>query len=512
MGFPTIIVSLLLALLMPLSATAAEVPLWGRYEVVLPDTTYAGNPFDVELEGVFTHTATGRALTVLGFYAGANTWKIFFMPEAVGEWTFSTRSADPDLDGQLGSLTCVSSALPGRLAAEGNRWRFSNGEYDAPILIPSREYLKSTEIADGVGDFIVWADDIVGARILGTTLVYFSHPEAASVYLPGQEGDAFNIPMWDRLNTHYDAMRERGMGHYIMFFSDDAESPSRNGIAPNSKREQRLFRYALARFGAYPIVFWDTGIDISEYRDQDWIHGFAKWFNTYDPWQHPVSSRSGGGSGGTQPLTGSYWSDGTAGLPDHATFVSTWLSRTVPTAFTDRWREGDSRGGWTRSKLRRAAWEIGLVGGSAIYVSDALHSGYLNSDYATVFDAAPDFGFASRFFRERVDQLGLLEPHDELISTSSAGTNVLAARLGREYVAYIGGGGGFSVDLSDAVQSLTAVWYDPRSGLTTPERTITVPSGEELFVPPGSGDWVLHINLGQSDTSAPAQPEDLRVD
>ena len=34
--------------------------------------------------------------------------------------------------------------------------------------------------------------------------------------------------------------------------------------------ELRLFWYAVARFSAYPIVVWDTGIDIGETRSSQW--------------------------------------------------------------------------------------------------------------------------------------------------------------------------------------------------------------------------------------------------
>jgi len=64
---------------------------------------------------------TGRTLDHIGYYAGNDTWKINFMPDEIGDWTFSTTSTDGDLDGQVGSFSVIESELPGPLRGVGNR-------------------------------------------------------------------------------------------------------------------------------------------------------------------------------------------------------------------------------------------------------------------------------------------------------------------------------------------------------------------------------------------------------
>jgi hypothetical protein len=184
---------------------------WKRFAVAYHNPSFSGNPFDLAFHGVFTHQASGRTLKQLGFYAGSNIWKIYFMPDRTGPWTFTTESPDADLDNKTGSFICLPSALPGRLFAEGNRWKLEDGNFDAPIMIPVREWFKRTPTANGVGHFIQWAKDKVGARLIGTTLVYFTHATDAVPYR-----EEFNIPMWDRLNSHFDALRDAGRGHYIL--------------------------------------------------------------------------------------------------------------------------------------------------------------------------------------------------------------------------------------------------------------------------------------------------------
>jgi hypothetical protein len=132
------------------AAFGEDVGKWKRFVVTLPDVTWSGNPFDVALTGTFVNTATGRMVTQLGFYAGDNTWKIFFMPDQTGEWTYTTNSPDNDLNAHSGAFTCIESGLPGQLVPTSKRWLLSDaGKYDNPIMLPVREWFKSTPTAGG---------------------------------------------------------------------------------------------------------------------------------------------------------------------------------------------------------------------------------------------------------------------------------------------------------------------------------------------------------------------------
>ena len=479
-----------------------SVGIWKRFEASFTNESWNGNPFDLEFSATFTHAGSGKKVSQIGFYAGNNTWKLFFMPDALGEWTFTTSSPDAELDGKSGSFECVPSDLPGPLVGDGNRWKLAgSGEYVAPILLPTREWFKRTETANGVDDFIFWAKNSAGALLIGTTLVYFTQAQAEVPYIKGEEGETFNVELWDRLNSHYDMLRDQGLGFYVMFYSDEKESPNAYGIGPQSPEELRLFRYAVARFSAYPIVMWDTGIDIGETRGNDWINWFADWFNANDPWHHPVSSRSGGGSGGTLPKNATYYSDGAATLPDHDVVVNSWNSLSIPLAYTDRWRENYNRGNFDPDKIRWAAWEVGLVGGTAVYLGGNENGGYLNESYATDLIAAPQLEIRDRFFHDQIIDLSKLEPHDEMILSGK--DVVLSADRTREFVAYSRTGGSFSINFSGINGTFTGTWINPRTGDQSSAGVISA-GGDVAFTTPGDSDWVLH--LVSSDASAGGGP------
>ena len=472
-------------------AAGQEIGKWKRFEVIYNNDSWNGNPFDLEFSGVFTHVPSGRKVTQLGFYAGNNIWKLYFMPDELGEWTFTTSSTDPDLDGKTGSFSCVASNLAGPLVASGNRWMLKDsGKVISPIMLATREWFKRTDTDEGIEDFIQWSKDTAGATIIGTTLVYFTQDQSEIPYVKGKEGIEFNIPMWDRLNSHYDMLRDQGLGFYIMFYSDDEESPNTHNITPRSPEEMRLFRYVIARFSAYPIVMWDTGIDIGETRSDEWIDWFATWFKQNDPWQHAVSSRTGGGSGGKFPDSANYYSDGAADLPNRATMVEDWRSRQVPIAYTDRWREYYVRSDFDANKIRTAAWQVALSGGSAVYFGGDDYDGYLGESYAQDLTAASQLGYRTKFLKEQIEDLGLLDPHDERLTSGSGA--ILSANPGVEYIAYDINGGTIGIDLTNDPGSFGAMWLNPRTGDMIELESVN--GGSEYSIStPDDGDWVLYL-------------------
>lgn len=85
--------------------SASSVEQWGLFEVSLKGPS-SGNPFqEVTLKADFSREH--RAVQVKGFYDGDGTYRIRFMPDMQGEWTYRTTSSAPALDGQTGRLTCT---------------------------------------------------------------------------------------------------------------------------------------------------------------------------------------------------------------------------------------------------------------------------------------------------------------------------------------------------------------------------------------------------------------------
>lgn len=81
----------------------ATVEKWGVFEASFEGPS-AGNPYlDIAFDAVFTHKS--REVRVPGFYDGEGIYRIRFMPDTEGEWTFKTRSQTAALDGKTGGFT-----------------------------------------------------------------------------------------------------------------------------------------------------------------------------------------------------------------------------------------------------------------------------------------------------------------------------------------------------------------------------------------------------------------------
>ena len=92
-------------LLSPAIAAAAQtnVEQWGIFEVALPGPTN-GNPFlDVTFSARFTQGT--NTIAADGFYDGDGTYRVRFMPEEQGAWSYTTASSAPELDGKSGAFT-----------------------------------------------------------------------------------------------------------------------------------------------------------------------------------------------------------------------------------------------------------------------------------------------------------------------------------------------------------------------------------------------------------------------
>jgi hypothetical protein len=84
----------------------ATVEKWGVFEAAFSGPSH-GNPYlEIELDAIFSHNS--REVRVPGFYDGDGVYRVRFMPDSEGEWSFKTRSKTGELDGKTGSLTVAA--------------------------------------------------------------------------------------------------------------------------------------------------------------------------------------------------------------------------------------------------------------------------------------------------------------------------------------------------------------------------------------------------------------------
>lgn len=91
----------------------AQTPIWTKLEIRLTSDREYENPIYNVRDFRATFTApSGRTKTVCGFWDGGTEWKIRFMPDETGSWTWISSCSDKSntgLHGKSGSFECVKN-------------------------------------------------------------------------------------------------------------------------------------------------------------------------------------------------------------------------------------------------------------------------------------------------------------------------------------------------------------------------------------------------------------------
>lgn len=272
--------------------TVPTVEKWDHYEHTLkgPDS---GNPFtEVTLTAEFS--LGSRRVPLEGFYDGAGTYKIRFMPDTEGTWEFVTHSNVSELDGATGSLNCTP-------AGKGNH---------GPVRVRSTWHLA---YEDGTPHFsvgttcYVWnhqGDELEEQTLQSLAVAPFNKirmcvfPKSYDWNKNEPERYPFEgtpLEDWDftRLNpehfrhleTRIGQLRDLGIeADLILFHPYDRWGFSDMG----QENDDRYLRYVVARLAAYRNVWWSFA---NEY---DLMHAktVADWDRFFhivqecDPCQH----------------------------------------------------------------------------------------------------------------------------------------------------------------------------------------------------------------------------------
>ena len=277
----------------------SSAPRWGVYEVQLSGPS-AGNPYvDVRLSAEFVH-ADSR-VTVHGFHDGGDSYRIRFMPEHEGEWTFSVSSNAHALNGATGSFMCTAAVAgshgPVRVV-EGFHFAHADGTRFHPF---------------------------------GTTVYGLCHQSEAleQLTLATLERSPFNkvrmcaFPKWYPFNTfeplrHAFEQRPDGTFDLVRFVPEFFSHLERRildlaalGIEvdlilfhPYDKWgysdmpaviDDHYLRYMVARLGAFANVWWSLANEFDfmyDKRDDGWRR-FGDIINTRDPHGHLIGVHNG---------------------------------------------------------------------------------------------------------------------------------------------------------------------------------------------------------------------------
>jgi PKD repeat protein len=274
-----------------ITATAVETEQWNIFELTLEGPS-TGNPFvDVELSAEFTQGS--EVFKPDGFYDGNGIYKVRFMPNATGVWTYTTRSNCNELDGKKGSFTC-------KKAGPGNH---------GPVRVWNTYQLA---YSDGTPHFSVgttcyaWIHqgDKLEAETLETlknspfnkirmcvfpkAYVYNRNEPEYYPYegkpLKDWDFKHFNPAFWRHFEKRVGQLRDMGIEADIIIFH-----PYDRWGFKSMGHENNLFylRYLVARLAAYRNVWWSFAneYDFLKWPMEHWDTYF-RFVRKKDPYNH----------------------------------------------------------------------------------------------------------------------------------------------------------------------------------------------------------------------------------
>jgi hypothetical protein len=553
---------------------------FGVYEVLLTGDGGADNPFDTPVSVTFTPpSGPADALTVDAFYDGGGTWRARVYVSQTGAWTWTSACAtDEKLDGLSGAFEAAGSNLRGRLLihpknprqwmTEDGRW-FLNLNDTSYFLLCAHDGLGNPVTDEDFRDYVKDAVDH-GITSFRSWAANGPKPFTSS---PGNSDrhrwdDLFADKDYTRPNL--DALRLADqrlrwmLDHYpdvgVQFILFPLGKPYASDETFWTKlpvdNRQRIMRYLIARFAAYPAIFWLVVNDCIYTIDPAMLpyaemhqalngrtypnaeamaREVGNYFLEHDPWRHPLSTgvartvpfRFGDEEWATYVHLEHRFDFGAKGYAAHQQFHK-------PVFLGEDRYEQDHPGVHDpldmRYFQRRLYWSWLLAGGSANYggrwwaVHPYRQTG--NRPVQSPRNPAVTHGqlvgldsvrFIRDFFTERKIQLSNFEPDLDRVKDATGATGGGAPRLMRrgnaEFLVYhphatsddrqarvrADATAQVQIDLRQAEGTFSVEWFRAEDGQSQEGQAVTGGDWRTLTAPWGGADVVVWLRMKDED-------------
>jgi hypothetical protein len=341
---------------------------WGIFELVLNDPE-GGNPFiDVKLSAEFRQR--GRTFEPEGFYDGNGTYRIRFMPDSPGNWTYVTKSNRRELNGKKGRFSCIKPS-PGNHGPVGvyKTWHFSYADGTPYFQIGTTCYAWAHQGSAMEEQTLATLKEAPfnKMRMCIFPKSYSYNKNEPEFYpfegtpLKDWDYSRFNPEFFRHFEKRVGGLRDLGIeADLILFHPYD-----RWGFEDmDSETDDRYLRYIVARLAAYRNVWWSFANEYDLMKSKkmaDWDR-FFQIVQKYDPYQHLR---------GIHNCRGFY--DHNKPWVTHASIQSSALARGIewrntykkPIVFDECKYEGNIPQGWgkiTAQELTHRFW-LGTIGG-----------------------------------------------------------------------------------------------------------------------------------------------------
>lgn len=232
---------------------------WGTFEVTLSGPN-SGNPYrEVSVSANFTRNGTTR--NIRGFYDGNGVYRVRFMPEQEGAWTFTTSSNAAAMNGQSGSFSCTPPTGNNRgPVSVRDQFHFQYADGTPYVQLGTTSYDWTNESAQMQEQTL---NTLAGTkfnkiRFLVFPKYYDFHWDEPEMYpFAGSKGSFdFNRPNYAYFQKFDNCLKrvlELGIEADIIVLHPYDNSGIKDMGEDN---EKRYLEYLIARAGAHRNVWW----------------------------------------------------------------------------------------------------------------------------------------------------------------------------------------------------------------------------------------------------------------
>lgn len=262
------------------------------FELTLPGPELTGDLVHADIRAEFT--CGGQTKTVPGFYCGGETYKIRFLPECVGTYSWK-------VTGAVTAETCeghedcapASEENHGLVQADGTAFRFQDGKLFHPFGTTVYALIsQSDELIEQTMDTLSKAP-FNKVRMCVFPKDYDFNKNEPTYYPFERAADGSwdtskpNYPFWDALDRHILRLGEMGIQvDLILFHPYDRWGFDGMGL----EKDRAYLDYLTRRLAAYPNVWWSLAneYDLTHRTLEDWYE-IEAFVAGHDPYGHLLS-------------------------------------------------------------------------------------------------------------------------------------------------------------------------------------------------------------------------------
>jgi hypothetical protein len=278
------------------AASDVSVGRWDRFEASVKSSKDYRDPYrDVTLKVTY-EDPVGAKTDFWGFYDGAGTWKIRFMPDRTGRWGYAAEFSDGSRR-MSGTFECVKSPIPAMISVDETNPMWFGYKGGKHVLIRSfhvgDRFFAENWPADERKAFLDWAQK-QGYNMLSVASHYLNRDAKG-------RGRGWRTPdLWPldagefrTAEAVLNDLASRGIMVYPFagFFGQSSDFPAEHA------EQERYIRYVLARFGPYWNVLFNVAgpepeIKAKEFHNAmtfDDVNRLGRKIGELDVFGHPIS-------------------------------------------------------------------------------------------------------------------------------------------------------------------------------------------------------------------------------